>query len=146
MVGAIEESAGEPDSYWSNIDYPEPRPRPVVLPAPASRGRGATARIGLGAILAALLIGAGAFAVGRANGQAPVAGLHRRIDTQQQRLRSRAATIAAQGRRLASDEAELQSLRSQDFPLANTLTDRFGSELDEYAGARTTCLGSPTSI
>ena len=170
------------DSYWSNIDYPEPRARPAGVHAPVRAPRGARSRAWLGAFVAAvLLVGGGAYAAGRANGHAPVPGLHRRVDAQGAALRSRAAKVTAQARALAADEAQLRSLRAQasqsaatqtacrdaiaaadrafgtesealhalagsDLATAQSLADRFGTELDEYAGARAECVGAATSV
>jgi hypothetical protein len=183
--GALRTVPDEPadDSYWSQIDYPEPRPMPAGAPRTSVASRRRTTGRGLTAAVVALLlvVGGGAYAVGRANGHAPVPGLHRQVDAQQATLQRRAATIARQARALAADEARLRSLRAQvsqsataqaacrtaievadrafgtesdalqalageDFATANTLTDRFGAELDEYAGAKAGCLGSTTAV
>jgi hypothetical protein len=192
MVGAdrFDESAGErgtvtslpDDSYWSNIDYPEPRPRPPAAVGSVARDRGSIRRrLSAGFVAALLVIGGGAYAVGRTNGHAPVPGLHRQVEAQRSELERRAATIATQARELTADEARLRALRAQashsaaiqtacqhaisvanrafgtesdalhalaatDFAAAKSLTDLFGTELDEFAGARSTCLGSTTAV
>jgi hypothetical protein len=183
MVGAdqFDQTAGERDSYWSEIDFPEPRARPLTAPAPVAAARRTLRGLVAVFVAALVVVAGGAYALDRVNGHAPVAGLHRQLEAQHTLLEQRAAKIAAQGRALAADEAELRSLRSQvsqsvatqtachdaivaadrafgtesdalhalasaDAAGAGALTDLFGTELDAYATARSTCLGTTTSV
>jgi hypothetical protein len=54
--------------------------------------------------------------------------------------------IAAADRAFGTESDALHALAGSDFASADSLTARFGSELDDYAAARSTCLGSPTTV
>jgi hypothetical protein len=90
--------APEPDSYWSDIDYPEPaaraaRPAPTVAPARHRRVRAQR----IAAAVVAVVIAAGGYALGHANGHAPVPGLRRRIDRLEQTVSSQRSELDATG-------------------------------------------------
>jgi hypothetical protein len=156
--GSVRVDEPTDDSYWSSIDYPEPRPRPDVSVGARSvaRARRAPRALIASFVAAVLVVGSGAYAVGHMNGRAPVPGLQRQVDAQRSELRSRAATIAAQARTLAADEAQLRSLRAQVSQSAATRTacrnaiaaaDRaFGTESDALHALATSDFATATSL
>src|SRR5262245_59395625 len=101
-LAAVDTDAPEPGSYWADIDYPVPRPRarPPAPAVPTARPRRSN-RMVAGVVAALVVVGAGSFAIGHANGHAPVPGLHRTIASQRAELRTRAAKIKSQASKIA---------------------------------------------